>query len=185
MTLAKAYKDVTFTLVAGESYIDPDTGEVAFKGDSIEAEIVNEDNDNPECYLVDVEYYLRLYRSRESMHVITRSNFGSVKLNTKGIETDIENEVVLFTGSDSTTSDKFIKGNFIYTPIGIVYTISGTEYGSGISGVTSSNTIKADEKIVGIYEVSYLSKYDRYKFSSPRLGRMIILFIGQKGLERI
>lgn len=178
MTVAKAYKDVTFTLVAGESYVDPETGEIVFKDDSLDVEIVDGDNDNPDCYLINVDYYVRLYKSRDSMLITARSNFGNVELYEKSIEESIENEFITFNGRNTISSDKIIKDNFIAIPVGKIYTLAGTEYSSDISAELNTNSITALEEIVGIYEISYLTKYDKYKFLSTRTGRMVIFFIG-------
>lgn len=164
---AKAYRDVTLVLV----------GEIGYE-DDINAEIVDEDNGGATCYLPDTDYYVRVYRSRPEVLITALMNIGQISLENLNIQEDISDEVIFFGGSDSATADKYIFGNFQYSPIGQIYTIDGIVYSGGLSPTLGSNNVKAESEIIGMYRVSYYSTYMKFKFSSPQIGEIVIIFIG-------
>lgn len=164
---AKAYQDVTLVVI----------GEIDYENE-IEAEIVNEDNNNITCYVPNTNFYVRLYRSREAIDITALMNSGFISLESSYVQENISEEVVFFSGSKSVTSEKFIQGNFLYTPIGQIYTIKGETYSGGLSPTLQSKTINAEEKIIGLFAISYYSVYMKFIFSSPKPGKIVIIFIG-------
>ena len=137
---AKAYQDVTLVLA----------GEIGYENE-IDAEIVDEDNNNAECYVPNTDYYVRLYRTKEEVSVIALMNVGHISLENSYVQENISEEVIFFSGSNSAASKKFIQGNFQYTPIGQIYTIEGDVYSGGLSPTVGGNNVNAEEEIIGAF----------------------------------
>lgn len=150
----------------------------------LEAEINAEDNEGESTYYVSHDYFLRLFKSTNIISLIKASNLGSVALDSPGLTASIpadpaSPEYLTFTGSNEGSLDKVYHSTFVATPIGSVFDKNGSETTASLSAPTpGAKTVVADKEIYGVYEVSYITKYDKYKFSSPVVGQMLILFIG-------
>ena len=165
-TVTKTILDVTLVI----SIDDPDSNEI------LEADIVEEDNNSPDCYVPGTDYYVRLYRSSESLNISAKVNFGNISLENSSIQEEIE-ETIIFSGSDSITSQRIIQGSFVYTFDGIVFGIDHSIYTSNISHVIGSNNLRTTEKIFGVADISYITKYMKYKFRLSRTGKLLISFV--------
>lgn len=150
----------------------------------LEAEINSDDNNGESTYYVNRSYYLRLYKSTNISSLIKACNIGSVSLVASGQTAPVpsdpnEPEYLTFSGSDSASLDKVYQGNFSATPVGQIFDENGQATSASLTPPTpGSKEVKASKKIYGVYEVSYTTKYDKYMFSSPVVGQMLILFIG-------
>lgn len=165
-TVTKTILDVTLVI----SVDDPDSNEM------LEADIVDEDNDSPDCFVPDKDYYVRLYRSSESLSISAKVNFGNIFLENPSVQEEIE-ETIIFSGSDSVSSQRIIQGSFVYNFDGLVFDIDHDSYLSNIEHTIGSNNLKATEKIFGIIDVSYITKYMKYKFRLSRTGKLLISFV--------
>ena len=96
-TVTKTILDVTLVI----SVDDPDSNEL------LEADIVDEDNDSPDCYVPNTDYYVRLYRSSEELTVSAKANFGNISLESPSVQEEIE-ETIIFSGNDCCCSFLFI-----------------------------------------------------------------------------
>jgi len=164
-TVTKTFLDVTFVI---------STDDV----DNIEVEINSEDNNDISCYIPNVDYYARLYRSRNDMVITARANIGSISLHNVSTFEEVDEEITFSNGADASSS-KFVKSNFLYTPVGRIYDSSLNE-ASGISLISTegSKTIRASENIFGIYNINYQTEYMTYVFRASRAGNLMLSFIG-------
>ena len=135
-TVTKTILDVTLVI----SIDDPDFNEI------LEADIVDEDNNSPDCFVPNTDYYVRLYRSSESLAISAKVNFGSISLENSSVQEEIE-ETIIFSGSDSVSSQRIIQGSFVYTFDGIAFKIDHGIYTSNISHTLGSNNLRKTEKI--------------------------------------
>lgn len=165
-TVTKTILDVTLVI----SIDDPSNNEV------IEADIVDEDNDSPDCFVPDKDYYVRLYRSSESLSISAKVNFGNISLEESFVQEEIE-ETIIFSGSDSVSSQKIIQGSFVYSFDGLAFNIDHEAYISNIEHTIGSKNLKAIEKIFGVIDVLYITKYMKYKFRLSRTGKLLISFV--------
>lgn len=165
-TVTKTILDVTLVI----SIDDPSNNEV------IEADIVEEDNDSPDCFVPDKDYYVRLYRSSESLSISAKVNFGNISLEESFVQEEIE-ETIIFSGSDSVSSQKIIQGSFVYSFDGLAFNIDHEAYISNIEYTIGSKNLKAIEKIFGVIDVLYITKYMKYKFRLSRTGKLLISFV--------
>jgi len=166
-TVTKTILDVTLVI----SVDDPDSNEI------LEADIVDEDNNSPDCYVPGTDYYVRLYRSSEDLAISAEMNFGNISLENLSVQEEIE-ETIIFNGSDSVTSQRIIQGNFVYTFDGIAFGIDHSIYASNVSHTIGSKNLRATEEIFGVIDVSYITKYMKYKFRLSRTGKLLISFVG-------
>ena len=165
-TVTKTILDVTIVI----SIDDPELNEI------LEADIVDEDNDSPDCYVPNKDYYLRLYRSSESLSISAKMNFGSISIENPSVQEEIE-ETIIFSGSDSISSQKIIQGSFVYSFDGLVFDIDHEEYTSNIAHTIGSKNLRATKEIFGVIDVSYITKYMKYKFRPSRIGKLLISFV--------
>ena len=166
-TVTKTILDVTLVI----SVDDPDSNEL------MEADIVDEDNDSPDCYVPNTDYYVRLYRSSEDLAVSAKANFGNIFLENPSVQEEIE-ETIIFSGSDSVTSQRIIQGSFVSAFDGVTYDLNHGIYTSNISYTPGSKNLRATEEIFGVIDVSYITKYMKYKFRLSRIGKLLISFVG-------
>jgi len=164
-TVSKTYRDVTIVI----TYDDDRT---------IDAEIVDSDNDNSECYLPDTDYYIRIYRSSRDIAVSAKVNFGTIELVTPQVAENITEEYITFNNVDSVNSNKIIYDNFQYSSIGLVYDEDHNKISSVLSFTEGQQNIRSKVAIMGIFEISYYSEYMKFKFRSPRIGKMLLSFVG-------
>ena len=165
-TVTKTILDVTIVI----SIDDPELNEI------LEADIVDEDNDSPDCYVPNKDYYLRLYRSSESLSISAKVNFGSISIESPSVQEEIE-ETIIFSGSDSISSQRIIQGSFIYSFDGLIFDIDHEEYTSNIAHTIGSKNLRATKEIFGAINVSYITKYMKYKFRLSRTGKLLISFV--------
>ena len=165
-TITKTILDVTLVI----SVDDPDSNEI------LEADIVDEDNDSPDCYVPNTDYYVRLYRSSESLSVSAKVNFGNISLENFSVQEEIE-ETIIFSGNDSVSSQRIIQGNFVYSFDGLVFDIDHNSYVSNIGHTVGSKNLRATKEIFGVIDVSYITKYMKYKFRLSRTGKLLISFV--------
>lgn len=167
-TVTKTILDITLVTLIDDPSLDIN--------EMIEAEIVDADNNNPDCYVPNTDYYVRLYKSSENLSISTKINFGNIFLETSSIQEEIE-ETIIFTGSDSVSSQKIIQGNFAYNFDGLAFDINHNLYTSNIAYVIGSNTLRTTSKIFGVINISYITKYMKYKFRLSRTGKALISFV--------
>jgi len=166
-TETKAYHDVTIALSYDEDSI-------------MEASIVDEDNNDPSCYIPGIDYYVRLYRSNPDLSIVARANFGSIVLDTaEVIEAISPNEIITFGGDDAGSVEKMIFGNFQYSFDGLVFNEDMEECIPIISYTEGSKAIRTNRKIFGIASISYYTKYILFKFRLSRTGNLILSFSGE------
>lgn len=165
-TITKTILDVTLVI----SIDDPEINEI------LEADIVDEDNNSPDCYVPDTDYYVRLYRSSENLSVSAKMNFGSISLENPSVQEEIE-ETVIFSGNDSVSSQRIIQGNFIYSFDGLAFNIDHEIYTSNIAHTIGSKNLRTVEEIFGVIDISYITKYMKYRFRASRTGKLLISFV--------
>ena len=165
-TVTKTILDVTLVI----SIDDPDSNEI------LEADIVDKDNNSPDCYVPGTDYYVRLYRSSESLNISAKVNFGNISLENFSIQEEIE-ETIIFSGSDSVSSQRIIQGNFAYNFDGLAFDIDHNLYISNVAYTVGSNNLRTTSKIFGVINVSYITKYMKYKFKLSRTGKALISFV--------
>ena len=164
-SIIKVYEDITIALTYdGDVYID--------------AIIDSYDNNGSTKYLVDTDYYVRLYKSSRDVQIETKSNIGSIVLNDLIIGENISNEKITFTGDKNASANKIIFGNFQYSSEGRVYDEDLELITPVISFTEGSKNIRVPEQIFGIYNMSYYSEYSLYRFRSSIMGNMLLTFIG-------
>jgi len=166
-TVTKTILDITLVI----SVDDPEINEI------LEVDIVDEDNDSPDCYVPNQDYYVRLYRSSESLLISAKVNFGSISLENPSVQEEIE-ETIIFSGSDSVSSQRIIQGSFVYSFDGLVFDIDHNLYTSNIAHTVGSKNLRATKEIFGVVDISYISKYMKYKFKLSRTGKLLISFVG-------
>jgi len=165
-TVTKTILNVTLVI----SIDDPDRNE------AIEAAIVDEDNNSPDCFVPDKDYYVRLYRSSESLSISAKVNFGNISLENSSVQEEIE-ETIIFSGNDSVSSQKIIQGNFVYSFDGLAFNVDHNLYTSNVKHTIGSKNLKTVEKIFGVIDISYITKYMKYKFRLSRTGKLLISFV--------
>ena len=165
-TVTKTILDVTLVI----SIDDPEVNEI------LEVDIVDEDNDSPDCYVPNKDYYLRLYRSSENLSISAKMNFGSISLENSSVQEEIE-ETIIFSGSDSVSSQRIIQGSFVYSFDGLAFDIDHEEYVSNIAHTIGSKNLRTTKEIFGVIDASYITKYMKYKFRPSRIGKLLISFV--------
>ena len=150
----------------------------------LEADIVAADNNDESTYYVGESYILRLFKSTNITSLTVGNNIGSVSKRSSGLTTLVpyegeDKEYVTFSGSDSSSLAKVYEGSLTATPVGSFFDKNGAITGAPSPVPTrGSKNLKVNREIYGVYEVSYITKYDTYQFSSPTAGPMLIFFIG-------
>lgn len=154
------------------------------EGSILEAEIVDLDNNGESTYYVDEKYYLRLYKSPDITSVKYNSNIGTVSLTSSGLTASVpykveDPEYLIFTGGETSDLDKVYESGFSYSQMGSVYDSDGNPTSATLAVPSRGyKTVVASKKIFGVYNVTYTTKYDKYRFSSGTKGPMLIFFIG-------
>ncbi len=148
----------------------------------LEAEINSEDNDGVSTYQPNVRYYARLYKSSNVTSLSKFSNIGSLGLSSSGLTESVpaegETEYLAFSGSNSGSLDKSYNSGFSYSPVGTVFDINGAATSVSLTPTPGFKTVIASKEIYGVFEVSYVTKYDLYWFQSTIVGTMLMVFIG-------
>jgi len=167
-TFAKTIEDITLVI----SIDDPDANEL------LEADIVDEDNNSPSCYVPNVDYYVRLYRSSEDLIISAKMNFGNITLANPSVQENLE-ETIIFTGGESASTNRIIQSNFVYSMDGQAFDLEHNEYTSVISHTIGSKNLRIEgvEGIFGVVNVSYITRYMHYIFRPSRIGKLIISFV--------
>ena len=150
----------------------------------LSAEIVASDNDDQSTYYVGESYYLRLHKSPNISSLAYNSTIGSISQSGGAITASVpydpnEPEYLTFTGSDSASLAKSFHSNFSATPIGNIYDENGAATSYTLTAPSPGYTnVMANKKIYGVFEVSYITQFTKYIFSSNTVGPMVIFFIG-------
>jgi len=150
----------------------------------LEAEIVEDDNGGVSTYYVGTTYFLRLFKSTTVSSLVKNSNIGTVALNSAGLTTTVpydedDPEYLTFTGSNTASLSKVYESGFSYTVIGAAFDNEGVETTITLSPpAKGEKTVTANKECYGVFNVSYVTKYDKYSFMSPVTGQMLIFFIG-------
>lgn len=144
---------------------------------SLDWELNNEDNNNPVCYRVGTEYYLRLKRIPPQMTASVFSTNASVVYDSEQTE-EIEEEYVIFTGDQENNSSKTIDSDFSYEIIGNVYSETGVLLPSVTFTIHPGTAqITASIPCYAVLKIDYTHKYDRYKFVAFSEG--MVLFVAR------
>jgi len=162
--IAKASLDVVFVV----SYVDTSL---------IEASLVPDDNGGASCYLPNENYYIRLYKSNSNLAVSAKANFGSITKHASDVIENVTEEIV-FSGTDTVSLLKILRGSFTLTYNGLVYTLDHTEHTPSIASEIGSKALASDVSIFGAFSVSYVSLYDLYLFRPSRFGKLLLSFVG-------
>jgi len=148
--------------------------------------IEDEDNNNPECFLVGTTYIARLFKSPDSLSIIARNTNGNIEA-TGNFETEIiEDEYITFQGS-SEASIKFPNcGSFSYEMIGDAYDLDGNIIPSiTIEGSIGGMKLFASEKCFFVIKANYKTKYYTYKFTGMEEGTLLLIAISECRTESI
>ena len=152
----------------------------------LEAEIVALDNNGSTTYYISTTYYLRLHKSLNISSIASGCNVGSISQAGSGLTASVpyegdDDEYITFSGGDTADLDKTYNSNFSYTQQGRVFDENGNQTSASLSPPASGQkTVTASKKIYGVFKVTYTTKYDKWSFSSPTVGPMIIFFIGSE-----
>ena len=142
---------------------------------SLNWEIVAEDNNSPECYLLGTAYYARLYKVPTDLDVTIFATNGSVILDSS-VDESIIDEYVIFTGEQIRSLSKPFYSGFSYVLIGNAYKFDGTLIPSITFTITpGTKEIKASTPCYAVLTVSYVSTYEKYRFSGSSIGNMLIV----------
>lgn len=150
----------------------------------LEAEIVDTDNDGESTYYVGTSYILRLFKSTNISSIAVGNNIGSVNKVGSGLTASVpyegeDPEYLVFSGSNSASLSKVYNSSFSATPVGSIYDKNGAVTSASLTApVSGGKDVLASKEIYGVYEVSYVTKYDTYSFNSGVVGPMLIFFIG-------
>ena len=150
----------------------------------LEAEITPIDNNGSSTYYIGNTYYLRLHKSLTVTTLISGCNIGSISLVSSGLTAAVpytgeDDEYLIFSGEETANLNKIYNSNFSYTQIGRVYDEDGNQTTVSLSPPDQGQkTVVANKKIYGVFRVTYVTKYDKWSFSSSSVGSMLIFFIG-------
>ena len=164
-TETKTYQNVTIALTFDDAT-------------AIEAEINEEDNGNPDCYVPNTDYYVRLYKSSSNITVIAKANFGLIVPYQQNVIETITDEEMTFIQSQEVSVEKMIHGGFSHSLEGIARDENLQEVVPVISHTIGSKTIRSNLDICCIMTVSYYSEYMLYRFRTSRAGSLLLCFMG-------
>ena len=142
---------------------------------SLEWVLEDEDNDDPECYLIGTSYLIRLYESPETLIVQAFNSNGSVNY-IEDITEDIEDEYIVFGGEQTQNLSKVMHSDFSYTLIGNIYGVNGVVLPSVTFTIQiGTKQIMASVPCYAVIKVSYVSQYSSYKFSGSSEGKLLLV----------
>lgn len=152
----------------------------------LEAEIAPSDNDGNTIYYIGESYVLRLFKSTNISTITAASTIGTVTKSGSGLTTEVpyaddddDYEYVTFSGSETASLNKVYESNLKGSFVGSVFDKNGNHISPpSVTPTKGSKTLTASKKIYGVYQCTYITKYDTYDFSSSSAGPMLILFIG-------
>lgn len=160
MATANANITISFSSIVN----DPD-GDGSDPGSTLDLEVNEEDQSDGDTSFIfgDTAFY-RVYKgSRISGLNVIVSDGDEAQVST-GNTTMIENEVITFVNSNTANTQYPINGIFSATLLG--GTGAGTlSWTAGSAQVTGSKANSDTNPIVGVYSVSYQTKYDKRKLS--------------------
>jgi len=110
---------------------------------------------------------LRLY---PAIGAVTGTNRGSLVRETT-VSFDVDREVITFTGSNSASTEFPIVGGLTVNVLGFMFDKEGDSASPSFELVNGS--LRADEEVVGVVEVSYTTTYDRYLYTLDVIGDTI------------
>lgn len=152
---------------------------------TLEWNLVDDDNSDPECYLVGSEYYVRLYKTPESLDQSAYAINGSVYFDSEQTE-DITDEYVVFSGTQTSNLKNVFLGNFSYKIIGNVISDSGVSLPSIAFTISPGDKgIAANIPCYAILKVSYKTKYYRYKFVGVSEGKILLIALATHNGESV
>ena len=174
--MATTSTSLTVTIVTAV----PDPGDESLL---LEAEVNKDDNDGVTTYLVGTSYILRLFKSTNIASIVYNNNIVTVSKAQSGLTAtvpypDDDDEYIIFQGSQTASLSKVLHSNFSATLIGSVYDKEGSPTSTSLSTTPGSKTVTADKEVYAVYKVTYVTKYDTYRFQSGVVGPMLIFFIG-------
>jgi hypothetical protein len=127
---------------------------------------------------------LRLFKSLNIVTLTKASNVGTLSLKGSGLTCSVpyegeDDEYITFTGEETADLSKVYESSLSYTQIGSVFDANGNSTSVSLTApAKGAKTVTANKAIFGVFKVTYVTKYDKYSFSSPQVGPMLILFIG-------
>ena len=142
---------------------------------SLEWVLEDEDNNDPECYLIGTSYLVRLYESPETLIVQAFNSNGTVDY-IEDITEDIEDEYVVFGGEQTQNLSKIMHSGFSSVLIGNAYGVNGSILPS-ITFTIQKGTMQIMDCVpcYAIIKVSYVSQYSSYKFSGSSEGKLLLV----------
>ncbi|MHA1401871.1 MAG: hypothetical protein ACTSQE_16090 [Candidatus Heimdallarchaeaceae archaeon] len=164
-TETKAYQDITIALT-----FDDDA--------AIDAEINGEDNNDPDCYIPNTDYYVRLYKSNNNISVIAKANFGLIVPYQQNLSETITDEEMIFLKAQEGSVGKMIHGGFSYLLDGLAYNEDLEEVIPIVSHTIGSKAIRLDLDVFCVMTVSYYTEYMLYRFRTSRTGKLLLSFMG-------
>ena len=144
---------------------------------SLQWDLVDEDNDSPECLLIGTSFLIRLYESPETLSVQTFNSNGTINY-IEDILENITDEYVVFSGEQTSDLSKVMHSGFSSVLIGNAYGVNG-EVLSSVTFTIQKGTkqILASVPCYAIIKVGYTSIYSSYKFSGNSEGKLILVAI--------
>jgi len=144
---------------------------------SLQWVLEDEDNDDPECYLIGAPHLIRLYESPETLTVQTFNSNGTINY-IEDVTEDITDEYIVFSGKQTSDLDKVMHSDFSSVLIGNAYGVNG-EVLSSVTFTIQKGTkqILASIPCYAIIKVSYTSQYSKYKFTASSEGKLLLAAI--------
>jgi len=130
--------------------------------------------------------HLRLHKSLSISSLISGCTIGSISLppGCSGLTASVpyegeDDEHLTFSGGHTADLNRIFNSSFSATQIGKVFDEHGDETTVTLTPPPSGQkTVLANKKIYGVFKVTYIARYDKWKFSSNTEGPMLIFFIG-------
>ena len=174
--MAKAFAELIVEIVEDSLVLDPDPdGDGTGSNCELDWAIEEEDNGNPDCYLVGTAYFARLYESPLGMNVETYNSNGTIYYVSEQ-NPEIPEEYIIFDNSDNADFKIPYWSDFTYEQIGTAFDYNGDRLQTlKINIAKGSSKIKASEKCFAIFRVSYTGVYSRYRFTGKSEDKLFLL----------
>ncbi len=147
---------------------------------SLDWELVDKDNNDPECYLVGGSYLVRLTRSPDPLPPpptnISVFGVNATVYYSSAEEKNVWDEYVVFDGKQVASLNSTLLRDFSYDIIGIAKSATGTVLPFITFSISpGSNKIVASVPCYAVLKVDYKARYYFYKFTGLSEGRAILI----------
>ena len=141
---------------------------------SLTWELEDDDNDNPNCYLIGTSYLIRLYEHPGDLDVLAFNTNGAISY-LEDITEEIEDEYIIFSGSQTQNLSKPAYSNFSFSLIGSAYGVDGTILDSINFTITlETKQIMANVPCYAVIRVNYSTQYSSYRFTGASEGKLLL-----------